>query len=49
MADRRGYCNGYRLSRMKSPECAIESTVLQFTDVGPHIRLKIPEVLRERT
>lgn len=49
VADRRGYRNGYRMSRVKSAEGEIEFAVPQLTDMAQPFRSKIREVLRGRT
>lgn len=49
VADRRGYRNGYRRSRVKSAEGAIEFAVPQLADMAQPFRSKIREVIRGRT
>jgi putative transposase len=49
VADRRGYRNGYRTSRVKSAEGAIEFAVPQLADMAQPFRSKIREVIRGRT
>jgi Transposase, Mutator family len=49
VADRRGYRNGYRRSRVKSAEGEIEFAVPQLADLAPPFRSKIREVIRGRT
>ncbi len=49
VADRRGYRNGYRMSRVKSAEGAIEFAVPQLADMAQPFRSKIREVIRGRT
>jgi transposase-like protein len=49
VADRRGYRNGYRRSRVKSAEGEIEFAVPQLADMAQPFRSKIREVIRGRT
>jgi putative transposase len=48
-ADRRGYRNGYRTSKVKSAEGAIEFAVPQLADMAQPFRSQIREVIRGRT
>jgi hypothetical protein len=48
VADRRGYRNGYRRSRVKSAEGEIEFAVPQLADTAAPFRSKIREVLSGR-
>jgi Transposase, Mutator family len=49
VADRRGYRNGYRTSRVKSAEGAIEFAAPQLAEMAQPFRSKIREVIRGRT